>query len=120
MSESAQCRIIKASLAFLNDKDYELDDVVESTAFKMLIPMLTEARDKSKMRSEKMRANGMKGGRKKSQEVILQNNESKKTKLVSQESPLSSPSPFPLRKGEEGVGEEKPKSLVKSTILSII
>lgn len=94
LSESAQCRIIKASLAFLNDKDYELEDVVESTAFKMLIPMLTEAKDKSKMRSEKMRANGMKGGRKKSQEVILQNNESKKTKLVSQESPLSSPSPF--------------------------
>lgn len=114
LSESAQCRIIKASLAFLNDKDYELDDVVESTAFKMLIPMLTEARDKSKMRSEKMRANGMKGGRKKTQSVVLQNNESKKTKLVSKESPLSSPSSSP------SLSSPTPPSNTLSTIPPII
>lgn len=114
LSESAQCRIIKASLAFLYDKDYELDDVVESTAFKMLIPMLTEARDKSKVRSEKMRANGMKGGRKKTQSVVLQNNESKKTKLVSQESPLSSPSPSP------SLSSPTPPSNTLSTIPPII
>lgn len=114
LSESAQCRIIKASLAFLNDKDYELDDVVESTAFKMLIPMLTEARDKSKVRSEKMRANGMKGGRKKTQSVFLQNYESKKTNLVSQESPLSSPSPSP------SLSSPTPPSNTLSTIPPII
>lgn len=92
LSESAQCRVIKASLAFLYDEDYELEDAVESTAFKMLIPMLTEAKTKSRIRSEKMRENGMKGGRKKTQSVILQNIESKKTNLVSKEDPLSSPS----------------------------
>jgi hypothetical protein len=92
LSESAQCRVIKASLAFLYDEDYELEDAVESTAFKMLIPMRTEAKTKSRIRSEKMRENGMKGGRKKTQSVILQNIESKKTNLVSKEDPLSSPS----------------------------
>lgn len=91
LPESAQCRVIKASLAFLHDEEYELEEVVESTAFKMLIPMLSNAKEKSKVRSEKMRANGMKGGRKKTQSVICKNNESKKTNLVFKEDPLSSP-----------------------------
>ena len=82
LSESAQCRVIKASLAFLYDEDYELDDAVESTAFKMLIPMLTEAKEKQTILTERNRANGKNGGRKKTQ----------KTNLVSKEDPLSSPS----------------------------
>ena len=93
LSESAQCRIIKASLAFLNDEEFELEEVVESTAFKMLIPMLSEAKKKKEAIAERNRTNGQKGGRKKetqkTQSVILG---SEKTQANPQESPLSSPS----------------------------
>lgn len=95
LSESAQCRVIKASLAFLYDEDYELDDAVESTAFKMLIPMLTEAKEKQTILAERNRANGKNGGRKKTQKtqsVLLGSKETQKTNLVSKEDPLSSPS----------------------------
>ena len=91
LSESAQCRILKASLAYLFDEEYELEEVTESVAFKMLIPMLSDAKIKSQRRAEKMRENGLKGGRKK---INLVSEESKITNLVSKEHPLSSPSPF--------------------------
>lgn len=95
LSESGQCRVIKASLAFLYDEDYELDSAVESTAFKMLIPMLTEAKEKQAILTERNRANGKNGGRKKTQKtqsVILGLKETEKTDSVSKEDPLSSPS----------------------------
>lgn len=93
LSESAQCRVIKASLAYLHDEEYELEEVVESTAFKMLIPMLSEAKEKQKSIAERNKVNGSKGGRKKetqkTQSVYLG---SEKTQENPKESPLSSPS----------------------------
>lgn len=92
LSESAQCRILKASIAFLYDEEYVLDSAVESTAFKMLIPMLTEAKEKQNILTERNRANGKNGGRKKTQSVLLGLKETQNTNLVSKEDPLSSPS----------------------------
>ena len=99
LPEISQFRVLKASLAYLNDEECELDDLSESVAFRMLLPMLSDAKEKSRSRSEKMKANGMKGGRKKTQTTNLDNlleNESKKTNLVSKEDPLSSPASFSL------------------------
>ena len=97
LEESAQCRVLKAALAYLYDKEYELDNTEEIVAFKVLTPMLSHAKKRSQERSEKMRENGKKGGRKKINHDSTKANESKKTNLVilqTQEDPLSSPSSF--------------------------
>ena len=98
LSESAQCRVLKAALAYLNDQEYELNEAVESVAYKMLIPMLSTAKEKSKSRAEKMRENGKKGGRKKTNLVL---NETKETNLVNllsekEEGSFLPPSSLPL------------------------
>lgn len=123
LSEVTQFRILKASMAFLQDEEYELNEIAESTAFKMLIPMLIEVKEKDKARSEKMKANGLKGGRKKTKmdnllseetktdDLLLK--ESKKTNLVL-EDPLSSPSSSP------SLSSPTPPSNTLSTIPPII
>ena len=94
LSEIAQYRVLKASLAYLHDEEYELTEVEESVAFKMLIPMLSDAKAKSDRIAERNRANGSKGGRKKTQTVILETQKTQSVSVGYKESPLSSPSPF--------------------------
>ena len=77
LEESAQCRVLKAALAYLYDKEYELDNTEEIVAFKVLTPMLSHAKKRSQERSEKMRENGKKGGRKKINHDSTKANESK-------------------------------------------
>ena len=93
LSDAGQLRIIKASIAFLHDEEYELDEVAESVAFKMLMPMLSDAKDKQKAIAEKNRANGSKGGRKKTQTVL---NETQKTQSVILGSEKTQKEPPPL------------------------
>lgn len=100
LSDAGQLRIIKASIAFLHDEEYELDKVAESVAFKMLMPMLSDAKERQKAIAERNKANGSKGGRKKTQTVL---NETQKTQSVilgsektQKEPPPLSPSSFSL------------------------
>ena len=91
LEESAQCRVLKAALAYIYDEGYELNGAEDWVAFKMLIPMLDEAIKKQESIAERNRANGSKGGRpktQKTQSVILGSEKTQK------EPPPLSPSSF--------------------------
>lgn len=89
LPELSQFRVLKAAINYLQEGSSDALEETEDVAFRMLLPMLDEERDKELKRVEAYRRNGHNGGRGKT----------KKTKaviLVSDKEISSSPFPTPL------------------------
>ena len=90
LPELSQFRVLKAAISFLQNEEIPILEDTENVAFRMLLPVLEQEKDKEMKRVEVYRRNGQNGGRgktKKTKAVILVSDK--------EEIPLSSPSPTP-------------------------